>query len=521
MSSVSASTDVELWIKTWDGMHGAMLRGEQSSICGPASEYSESGSEQILEPCAWSENGTSACVGPMNVPVAAVIGSEISYFKHSLSAFDENISAKKMISFWPGGHSFIDDVVNRNKGFYFIFGSSWKASFAAMWLTSSTVGNTCGICAFPQFYQEPGLEITFVVNDYISSGANNIQWIAENGTEFVNENLVVTQPLGVNIVTIGAATGPLLSFKARVPEHLAAPHEPVLLVGGVSYPSADVDGVTIECSYSLMSAPCECSPMQWVSLGEKVFPLGGEDFYTTTGGCPPFEWTANNAEILKLDGSHLSHYERKLATSVLVRSTSQCSGSVSVSDICGNSLYSHGEIQTSTLVIVGPALLEIGESATYYHNLTGPAQYTGTLDVVTEFANGVIVQAPSAIGSHTVSWNGICGQGASRTVSVHNNYDPETGYCVYPLCGSGRVETGSIVATGAPSCSPAHKACRRVGVWACVSYDCRAGSYPLSCCDPGSGWSRIYLNIEAVVSNIDANGEAKPLWFYCAPLFDL
>ena len=84
--------------------------------------------------------------------------------------------------------------------------------------------------------------------------------ILSTGHEYVN-NLEVVAPLGIHIMPDSSVdgVGEYLGFITRVPEYLNAPHEPVTLTGGVSYQSEDISGETVNCEYSLISAPCICN----------------------------------------------------------------------------------------------------------------------------------------------------------------------------------------------------------------------------------------------------------------------
>ena len=133
-------------------------------------------------------------------------------------------------------------------GFYFLFDGIWHLDIGVFWTTSVIEGDYCGLCMYPYGSQDPGKNVVFSVQ-----GAN-VEQLKLTGHEFV-ENMEIVVPLGLVSWPLGGTT---FGFVAKVPEEYEAPHEPVMMVGGIEYLSGDVDGEVVRCQRAIMSSPCIC-----------------------------------------------------------------------------------------------------------------------------------------------------------------------------------------------------------------------------------------------------------------------
>jgi hypothetical protein len=273
------------------------------------------------------------------------------------------------------------------------------------------------------------------------------EWVLTHGHEYVR-NLEIVEPLGIHTMSDLSTDGygEYLGFIARVPEALAAPHEPEVLVGGVSYPSENVEGETVNCEYSLMSAPCLCdTPIAWGEDSEDII-LGDIEHMYFTGGCPPFSWTGNNVSFVNSAGIEIEKDILKKTRDLYVKSNDECSGSVKVYEVCGGNLSKEKSIIGYSGSVIGDSILEPGETATYFHNLGHGATYTGTLPCIVfnnEVGQGIVCTMPANCtpsSEYPVSFSGACGAVASTTVQCLDVLN-----CPFPYEGCGTLAVGTIV----------------------------------------------------------------------------
>lgn len=124
-----------------------------------------------------------------------------------------------------------------------------------------------------------------------------------------------------------------------------------------------------------------------------------------------------------------------------------CEGTVTVAyggRVCGTLTVKNPK-QDYVGSVVGPNVLEAGETAIYYHDLGPGATYTGTMPGTTfenELGNGVICTMPANAGSgdipdsYSVAFDGACASHAGITVSV-NPYSVLIDCVEFPASSSG------------------------------------------------------------------------------------
>ena len=157
--------------------------------------------------------------------------------------------------------------------------------------------------------------------------------------------------------------------------------------------------------------------MSWGQYSQDIA-LNGTAHMYFSGGCAPFSWYGSNVDFVDGSGSVIPFSARKSMNDLYVRSTDECEGSMTVTDRCGQSLSRSKSISGTTGTVVGPSVLEPGESGTFYHDLGAGATYTGTLEMVQQSGGGAILRMPAgASGNYTASWTASCGRSASMTVS--------------------------------------------------------------------------------------------------------
>jgi hypothetical protein len=103
-----------------------------------------------------------------------------------------------------------------------------------------------------------------------------------------------------------------------------------------------------------------------------------------------------------------------------------CEGSVTVAyggRVCGVITVTN-PLKDYVGAVSGPSALEAGETAIYYHDLGPGATYTGNIagtPFENELGNGVVCTAqPGADDIYEVSFSGVCGSSASKSVTVRD-----------------------------------------------------------------------------------------------------
>lgn len=428
--SVTEQLSANIYIKSWCNFFGASFSALTTKQCSSKPLVCDYEIKEADNPCGWSDEGTAFCMSGQ-IAVDQVVPKEQRYMQHGIYGFEEDLIVHRIVEFGFNMNSYIASPANRGKNFYFLFDGLWHESMAAMWLTNPVVSNQCGLCAEPAWEQMPGGNVTFVVNGNTPSGAT-VQWLAENATEYV-DNLQIIAPLAVRDVYFGMTTSSQLCFIAKVPEMFAAPHEPVILVGGITYPSPDVDGETISCEYTLMSAPCICNG----GFHFDTNPYGCGSYLSMNsgracvyGGCGPYNWSVIGGSLYDSDGSYGATVNQTDKTSFQVAvSDYSCSARLSVTDACGETIELEAEDPGGARPIYGPTFLQQGASATYHHGMGTSAVYSGGMTVVSEDTNSAVLQMPSTQTEPvTIGWSGPCGWTGSLTVTP--------GYCHCEDAGS-------------------------------------------------------------------------------------
>lgn len=416
----SNSHNNELDLDSWCGTFGATAVSKAETQCGPKYFYTKTEEDDIAEPCSWNEDGTDNCHDSIGGAYQIEYAREVSYRQHWVENFRENLTIKRKAEFRFGKRSLIFNRNERHTNPYFLFDGLWHLDFGVMYLKNPQITNSCKLCAYPLFYQTPGELVYFSY-----SGNVDIEWLSNMAHEYVR-NLEIVEPLGMHSMPSSSPSGWITQFGfiARVPEELAAPHEPEVLTGGVSYPSQDIEGEEVNCEYSLMSAPCICdTPIVWGQYSSEIV-LNGMAHMYFDGGCPPFSWTGNNVSFVNSAGVKIDRYTLKKTRSLYVKSNDECSGSVKVYEVCGENLSKEKSIIGYIGSVVGPATLEPGETAIYYHNLGPGVAYTGNMPGMpfeNELGNGVIATMPANADTgqqYNVSFTGVCDVVASMTVSA-------------------------------------------------------------------------------------------------------
>ena len=428
--SVTEPLSANIYIKSWCNFFGASFSALTTKQCRSKPLVHDSATKEADSPCGWSDEGTAFCMSGQ-IAVEQVVPKEQRYMQHGIYGFEEDLIVHRKIEFSFNMNSYIASPINRGKNFYFLFDGLWHESMAAMWLTNPVVSNQCGLCAEPAWVQAPGGNVVFFVGGSVPYGLT-VQWLAENATEYV-QNLQVVEPLAVRDVYDGMTTSSQLCFIAKVPEMFAAPHEPVILVGGITYPSPDVDGETISCEYTLMSAPCICDGgfhfgTSVYGGGSHLSMSGGGAFIL--GGCGPYNWSVIGGSLYDADGSYGATVNQTDKTSFQITvSDYSCSARLSVTDACGETIELEAEDPGGARPIYGPTFLQQGASATYHHGMGTSAVYSGGMTVVSEDTNSAVLQMPSTQTEPvTIGWSGPCGWTGSLTVTP--------GYCHCEDAGS-------------------------------------------------------------------------------------
>jgi hypothetical protein len=390
---------------SWDGTFSAALSMDASYDCGSLyhnllEKKQASGQCTWIDVCSWvcdiNDPGSNG-----DCPKGWTPFFQWQYF------FRENIRSSKHVYFTLGGQSPAPLGPMAMNGFYFMFDGLWHLDVGVLWASSQTVGNSCGLCVYPRDSQEPGKNVTFVIQ-----GVDK-DWVLDNGREYV-VNMEVVTPLSYVPWSGGSAVG----FVAKVPDEYVAPHEPVLMIGGIEYQSRTVPGETVSCERGIMSAPCLCEDNEMVFSPEFVFELNTILEVAVLHGCPPFYYVGQNVTF---NGkSHLLTDSR-----VVQADAENCFAQIDVIDACGTRLTVSDTYEWGSATVTDVKWLSRGETAAYYHTLGPGAEYTGELIKVSDISGsgiyGAILMMPNAAPanqSHIVSWSGVCGSYVSTVTKT-------------------------------------------------------------------------------------------------------
>ena len=411
LSGPVGNGEEEFKVMSWDGTFYATAITSRVSECSN-DFYDKSGTEEVGSPCTWSEACSGSCGA--NYDPSGFIGEcpkAWSAYEHWSMFFREDIKNIIKSFFLFGFNTPTPHSAKDMHGYYFMFDGLWHLDIGNHWSTTGKTGNSCSICCVPIAGQVPGGTVYFTVNGF------NREWIMAHGHEFV-DNLEVVASLGYHSMPdAGLQWSTRLGFIAKVPEHLEAPHPPVICTGGVRYPSESAEGEEVVCSRSFASRPCLCdgNAMEWDPFS--TFGLNGTYWLKFSGGCPPFDWSGTGVRFVNSDGTTIPKNELEFRQSVYV-ATEQCEASASVVDACSYSLKKQDALSVSWMV-VGPDWMLPAQVTTFHHNLPPGATYTGTLIMLQSFGTGGVLQMPdSHSGYYTASWEGACGSSASKNVDT-------------------------------------------------------------------------------------------------------
>ena len=444
MSASSSSSSYD--VMSWDGKFSGSVVIEAEYSCD-TDFYSDMTTKDADDQCAWTEECGWTC--DTNDPGSTgECAKGWTPYKHWEYFSRENILNSRRMYFLFGNNEPHPQCPSDMHGFYFLFDGLWHLDIGVLWTTSKIIGDLCGLCVYPYGSQTPGQNVYFAVQ-----GVDTAQLLS-TGHEYV-ENMEIVVPLGHIAWPNG---GTQIGFIARVPEEYAAPHEPVLMKGGIEYQSGDVEGETVFCERALMSAPCICEGNTMAFHDDSIFELAHAYSVRVVGGCPPFEWAGINAEF------NGKSFEVTDVRNFIVEADDDCYASIQVKDACGT-MVSMSDTYSKVGVVVGDDFLDAGEESLYTHNLD-EATYTGTLEVVEYSGNSFLLRMPSYAEQgaiYTASWSGKCG-----------------------------VEVSKNIQAVSPPCCPSYSA---VGIWG----QCNYGPLP-------SGGSFIYI------INYKNNGTNVCLW---------
>lgn len=398
LSSIYAETAD---ILSWDGKFGGSVVYEGEYSCD-TDFYSDMTTKEADSQCSWTESCTWTCDtndpgSTGECPKGWTPYSHWEYFSR------ENLRNSKRMYFLFGKDTPLPQAPQNMNGFYFLFDGMWHLDIGVFWTTSRIEGDYCGLCMYPYGSQDPGENVVFSLQ-----GAD-VSQVQTTGHEFV-ENMEIVTPLGWVSWPLGGTT---FGFVAKVPEEYEAPHDPVMMIGGIEYQSGDVDGEVVRCQRALMSSPCVCAGNELYLDEYSAFELGATGTVQILDGCEPFEWSAQNA---KFNGKS---YEMTTQRTFSVVVDDDCSASISVKDACGTTVSMSAAYSVAGTVS-GPAVLEQGESDTFTHNLED-AVYTGTLTLIEQSGNSAVLEMPESASygsTYTASWEGKCGTVATMNVST-------------------------------------------------------------------------------------------------------
>lgn len=434
-SDISNAEVQTYMVRSWDDSFNCTVVVDTSVYCD--TQFYSDNTETQDGQCGWVEDTTIICSGDPGSTGEKAEGWEL--YKHWQYFSREDLRLSRKLYFLFGNARPAPLEPSGMNGFYFMFDGLWHLDIGVLWAKAKLFGDSCGLCMIPHSSQVPGDDVIFYLQNVDSS------WIKDNGQAYV-VNMEITTQLGwISLPGGGTAVG----FIAVVPEEYEAPHDPVLMKGGIRYPSAIVDGVEVYCERGIMSDPCICSGNTMVlDESSSDFALEQSHIVAVFDGCPPFEWVVSGGTIG--DYAFLITDLRQYTVDV----EDECHAELMIKDACGT-ILELSDTYTVVGAITGDKYLDNGETCVYYHNLGAGATYTGTLihieDVAGEGGYGAVLQMPEGVGhgtSYTVSFIGKCEFTAEMQVVCGNTncyyeYEAPTVNVVYGddyvLCQDGNV----------------------------------------------------------------------------------
>ena len=401
---------VEYKIVSWDGHGEAILSFDSAVSCDTV------GYDDIFPPktqdgnCDWQEECSGTCGYDSPTPYSGICAKIWDVYKQRSFYIRENLSIKRHMFFLFGESASMPFNPAHMNGFFLLFDGHWHLDVGLQWARQTITGDYCQICSMPPTGQAPGELIYFS-----AGGTSGYEHLESFGREYV-ENLEIISPLGWYIGPWGLD---MFGFIARVPEYLAAPHEPVVLVGGIEYPSAEDSDAFIRCERALTSTPCECenNPLTWAYSTLPIPIYGGN--LAVSGGCGPYNWVAEGADLV--DALTSVNYGRAIYKTLVnamsvVAHTPQCGIKVTVWDACYQSIIT--EAVASVGEIVGPDVMTPNTTSAFYiESNTSEISYSGTLELVSQSGTQVILRMPEGAcgGEYDVTLT-ACGVSATKKV---------------------------------------------------------------------------------------------------------
>lgn len=414
----------EFECSSWCGSFYASVEYLSTHLC-ESDSFEDYTSQESSEGCSWVDDCSGICSpDPELTTYEASCPGKWTPYIHRQRWTREEIKNKKHFIFSLGTNVANAFNLGTFNGFFFLFDGLWHLDVGLIWTTADMAGDGCGICSSPAAGQTPGLEVIFKMNSPYSA------WILENGHEYVRD-LEIVAPLGYH----SSGGSSFLGFIAKVPESLAAPTPPKVLLGGVSYPSPSIEGEVIYCEHELMSRPCTCNGSMEFSAGSLDYMLGQDNAVLFYDGCPPFRWSVSGGILHIGDYVPLPNPYVTDDRSLWVLANGECSSDLRIVDACQQEISLSATYPNTGYAATGPEIMQDGTTARFYHNLDD-AEYTGSLTLVTAYSDGALLLAPpDSSGMFTASWSGKCGTTAAVDVGIYTPY-----VCPYPslTCGSAK-----------------------------------------------------------------------------------
>lgn len=404
---VSGSTETKVY--SWDGLSSALMQILVEHKCDTVEYEKYFPDGTLVGNCDWVETCSGTCQYDDPTSYSGDCAKIWDVYKHRSVFIREDLQVKRQVFLVFGGNPEPRSPQGM-VGFFLMFDGLWHLDVGLHWAHQMVRGDYCQLCSIPMAGQEPGELIYFFVG-----GSSSIEQINATGHEFV-ENLEVVTPLGYY-------TGPygfeVFGFVARVPEEYAAPHEPVVVTGGIEYISGMDSDAKVRCQKSLMSRPCDCATqyLGWLSA-ETPLPITG-GVLAVDGGCGPYNWAVTGGSLvdeITNDNYGSSEYATTKQSFLIEAEDVPCGMEVKVWDACGRTILKESEISVG--VISGPDIMAPGSTATFTFDInTTSVLYVGTLELVSQSGTSVVLKMPDdACGGEYVVTLQACGYSGTKLV---------------------------------------------------------------------------------------------------------
>lgn len=425
IATEAAADAQEYEIFSWDDKFKTTLVFDVSHKCDTVS-YSEFFPVDTIDGnCDWTEECTGDCGIDDETTYSGECAKIWDVLKYRSDFFREELSVCRKLYLVFGGRAVSPFSPQDMTAFFFMFDGFWHLDVGLHWSRQEFTGDFCSLCSTPQAGQYPGGLIWFYVG-----GSSGTEHIGEVGHEYT-ENLEIVTPLGI---IPGPYGFDVFGFVAKVPEYLAAPHEPVVLTGGIRYTSAMDSDAHVECEKYLMSTPCECTGNELVITGDS-YVTAYSGIVAIDGGCEPFYWYIRGADII--DPSTGANLGYKLSKTTMrgisvIAHEPKCGISVLVRDACNRSVSIESEIVTGD--IDGPDIMSPGTTATFSLDTnTSSVSYSGSLELISQSGSSVVVKMPDDAcgGEYSVTLS-ACGTTKTKLVRPTAGYWKQIGMYSWP-----------------------------------------------------------------------------------------